>query len=83
MEYGQNIIMYDLALSTLFSKKEDTQLMAINCQILTDFQNSFCFRLSSKFAVIKAVIKHPNTSQMHRYILPCEIVMQENCSHNP
>jgi len=41
-------------------KNWTTKLMAVTCQILTDFQNFFTVRLSDKFA-IKVIVKHPTT----------------------
>jgi len=47
--------------------------------MLTDFQNSFTSRLSSKISH-KEVIKYPTTPQTRRYtsLLPCEIVVFKN-----
>jgi len=48
---------------TVFYKKEDTTLMLVQCQFLTNFQNSLTDGFTGKWVVI-VITKHPTTSQM-------------------
>ena len=57
-------------------KKQDTKLFPVTSQVLTDFQNSFAGRLTSKFATKSCL----NILLNLKYVatLPCEIGMSEN-----
>jgi len=47
--------------------------------MLTDYQNSFTTRLSSKFPIVK--IKYPTTPQMHSYTNTWKINVRKSGTH--
>jgi len=57
-------------------KKQDTKLLPITFQILTDFQNTFADRLSGKFATKFCLSIPPHLKYVA--ILPCKIWISEN-----